>query len=102
MPEWDNEKRIVLFRCKTPKKNPKGPDLNAAFTLDGVDYRASLWVVTDRDTGKAKLDRNGSKFYAGPIEREAPPQPAPPPTGEAASPAPAPLPQGDGGAGDIF
>lgn len=74
--QYDNEKRIALFP-NDKGGNEKRPDYRGKLTLNGVDYKISLWSKT------------GPKgpYMAGQFEVDAKPSaPAP-----AAAPAPAPI-----------
>ncbi len=59
MTEYDNTNTIAIFR-NDKGGNPKRPDYRATINIDGVEYKAPLWVRESK--------RDGTKFLSGPIE----------------------------------
>ena len=55
---YDNEKKIALFR-NDKGDNPKRPDYRGTLTINGVEYKASLWV---------RQDKKGQEYLNGSIE----------------------------------
>jgi hypothetical protein len=55
---YDNEKKIALFR-NDKGDNPKRPDYRGTLTLNGVEYKASLWI---------RQDKKGNDYLNGSIE----------------------------------
>ena len=46
-------------------ENPKAPKLTGTLKLEnGSDIRIALWIVTDRETGEARYDKHGKKFFS--------------------------------------
>lgn len=81
---YDNEKKIALFK-NDKGDNPKRPDYRGTLTLNGVEYKASLWI---------RQDKKGNDYLNGSIEvkTEGAPQSnrAPAPSRPAPAPGPAP------------
>ena len=55
---YDNEKKIALFR-NDKGDNPKRPDYRGTLTINGVEYKASLWI---------RQDKKGNDYLNGSIE----------------------------------
>ena len=58
MPDYDNEKRFVLFPKKN-QTNPKAPTHEGTITIDGKEWEMSAW---------AKTSKNGTEFLSGSIK----------------------------------
>jgi hypothetical protein len=85
---YSNEGKLTLFP-NDKGGNEKRPDYRGTFTLNGVDYKVSLWERTSQNGGK--------RYISGPIEAAQakpdeclPPLPKPRP---APMPAPTPAPK---------
>ena len=61
MSQYDNEKKIALFK-NDKGDNPKRPDYRGTLTLNGVEYKASLWI---------RQDKKGNDYLNGSIEVKA-------------------------------
>jgi hypothetical protein len=89
---YDNEKKFALFK-NDKGDNPKRPDYRGEITVNGVKYRMSAWISTDKQ---------GRKYMRGDISVDERAAPSAPPTpkaeyasytpGPAASVPPAPKP----------
>lgn len=77
---YSNEGKLTLFP-NDKGGNDKRPDYRGTFTLNGKDYKVSLWERTSQNGGK--------RYISGPIEAAEPKQSAPQPQ---AQPRPAPMP----------
>lgn len=58
MSQYDNEKKIALFK-NDKGDNPKRPDYRGTLTVNGVEYKASLWI---------RQDKKGNDYLNGTIE----------------------------------
>lgn len=55
--KYDNEKRIALF-VNDKQGNEKRPDYTGKITLDGVDYKISMW----------KRSKDNKTYLSGVVE----------------------------------
>lgn len=58
MSQYDNEKKIALFK-NDKGDNPKRPDYRGTLTLNGVEYKVSMWE---------RQDKQGRDYLNGSIE----------------------------------
>jgi len=58
MSQYDNEKKIALFK-NDKGDNPKRPDYRGRLTLNGVEYKVSMWE---------RQDKQGRDYLNGTIE----------------------------------
>jgi len=65
MADYDNTNQIILTKAVSDK--PNAPDLRVNFNVDGVKYKAGLWVWTKKD-GTPVTDKNGNRQYKGKVE----------------------------------
>ena len=58
MPQYDNEKRFVLFPKKV-QTNPKAPNWEGTITIERKEWEMSAWT---------KTSKNGNDFLSGSIK----------------------------------
>ena len=63
---YDNEKQVIV--SKVVSDNDKAPQLRVNIELDGVKYKAGLWVWTRKADGSKVLDKAGNAQYMGTLE----------------------------------
>lgn len=60
-----NFDKIILFENNS--MNDRAPLFTGIVTIDGKEFRASLWKATEKD-GTPKLDKNMKEYFNGKIE----------------------------------
>jgi len=65
---YDNTNQVILKKAVKEKDN--SPDLRLELDVEGVKYKASLWVWTRKEDGSKVLDKNGNAQYKGKVERD--------------------------------
>jgi uncharacterized protein (DUF736 family) len=71
--QYDNERKVAIFKNQKGD-NPKRPDYRGTMTLNGVEYKLSLWL---RKSQKVEHYMQGSVEDA---KRDTPPPARPAPT----------------------
>jgi hypothetical protein len=65
MNQQQNNDKIILFH--NTSDNQRAPLFTGIVTIDGKEFRASLWKATEKD-GTPKLDKNFKEYFNGKIE----------------------------------
>jgi hypothetical protein len=74
MSEYDNTNTAIsfvdqgLFSAEGEKAKCRAPILTVKVNVDGVEKEIGLWFATDKETGKYRLTKNGSKMLTGQVK----------------------------------